>query len=91
MCIWQKISIQLGTNLDCLGEADVMLANINKSVLLEHASSIRNHLKQNGTLLISGLLAVDYDEIIEKYEPIFGDKHTVFNDNGWIAILFLTK
>ena len=83
-----RISIQLGTNLDCLGEADVMLANINKSVLLEHVSSIRKHLKPNGSLLISGLLAVDYDDIIEKYTPIFGTKHEVFHDSGWIAILF---
>ena len=83
-----KITIQLGTNLDSLGEADVMLANINKSVLLEHVSSIRKHLKPNGSLLISGLLAVDYDDIIEKYTPIFGTKHEVFHDSGWIAILF---
>lgn len=86
-----KITIQLGTNLDCFGVADVLLANINKSVLLEHVSSIRNHLKPNGALLISGLLAGDYDDIIEKYAPIFGSKHEVFHDNGWIAILFCTN
>jgi ribosomal protein L11 methyltransferase len=83
-----RISIQLGTNLECFGEADILLANINKSVLLEHVSSIRNHLKPNGTLLISGLLAGDYDDIIEKYTPIFGTKHEVFHDSGWIAILY---
>jgi len=86
-----KITIQLGTNLDCFGEADVLLANINKSVLLEHVLSIREHLKPNGSLLISGLLAGDYDDIIEKYAPIFGNKHEVFHDSGWIAILFTTN
>lgn len=85
-----RISIQLGSNLDCLGEADVLLANINKSVLLENISSIRKHLKPNGALLISGLLAGDYDDIIEKYAPIFGNNHEIFHDSGWIAILFTT-
>ena len=84
----KNISIELGTNLDGLGMADVLLANINKSVLLEHAASIRNHLNQNGRLLLSGLLAADYDDIMEKYAPIFGNTTAVLHDNGWIALIF---
>ena len=84
----KNISIQLGTNLDSLGKADILLANINKSVLLDHALAIRNHLNDNGKLLLSGLLKADYDDIMKKYSPIFGDTKAVLHDNGWIAMIF---
>jgi len=46
---------------------DIILANINRHVLLENFSSIKNKLNANGTLLMSGILKSDRNLIIETY------------------------
>ena len=83
-----RCSVFLGETLDELGNADIILANINKSVLIQHAVSIYNHLNTPGKLLISGLLQVDYDDICGVFTPLFGVPIKRLDDTGWIALLF---
>lgn len=72
-------------NIDAV---DIMLANINKNVLIEHVHSIRAKTKRNGDLIISGLLRTDYEDIIQVYEPFFGSNHKKFEEGDWLAISF---
>ena len=47
---------------------DIILANINRKVLLEHAAVLSFVLKEAGTLLLSGILKEDRALVIERYE-----------------------
>lgn len=67
---------------------DIVLANINKNVLIEHVKSIREKTSQQGRLIISGLLRTDYEDILDTYIPYFGEKHQKWEEGDWIALLF---
>ncbi len=70
-------------------EFDVIVANIQRNILLELASGFINKLKQNGVLILSGLLEADY-EIIKNHYSSFGMKEIDFIQNDeWIGIVFL--
>jgi ribosomal protein L11 methyltransferase len=44
----------------------IILANINKNVLLQELDAMRQHLEEGGVILLSGLLQEDQDEIEKK-------------------------
>ena len=83
-----KINVALAENLDEVRSCDMLLANINKHVLLEHALSMAQLLKPDGFLLISGLLAEDQLDIEAAFSPLFGNPIKLYADNGWIALAF---
>ena len=58
-----NINVALAENLDEVHACDMLLANINKHVLLAHAASMAQLLRTDGFLLISGLLAEDKADI----------------------------
>lgn len=67
---------------------DVILANINKNVLMETIPQLRGILKQSGILLLSGLLEADQTDIAElctKFGLKLSEKQS---KNGWIALKF---
>lgn len=82
------IEVSKSSNLSNIDAVDVMLANINKNVLIEHVQSIRSKTLENGCLIISGLLRTDYDDIIQKFTPYFGSNHQKFEEGDWLAICF---
>jgi ribosomal protein L11 methyltransferase len=65
---------------------DVILANINRNVLIEYSSTLVNTLSEKGILLISGLLKEDEKIIVESFSPL-RLKYTNRKGN-WIAFLF---
>ena len=83
-----NISVSLSENLDDVRPCDMLLANINKHVLLEHASTMSRLLRNDGFLLISGLLANDQVDIEAVFTPLFGKPINLYTDNGWIALAF---
>lgn len=58
------IRVQLLDKPAIPGEYDIILANINKHVIIDHFGSLVELLSQNGTLLLSGILYADKEEII---------------------------
>ena len=69
-------------------EYDIILANINKNVLIEDMPFYVNQLKHGGTLFLSGLYNFDEDDIrkeTEKYGLTFEAKRI---RNEWIALKF---
>jgi ribosomal protein L11 methyltransferase len=82
------IELHLSAQLNHIPQADIILANINKHVLMEQAEPMRKLLKNNGILLISGLLSNDYDDIISLYSPLFGSVISRKTDKDWIALRF---
>jgi len=69
-------------------EFDVIVANIQRNILLELAFGFIKKLKQNGVLILSGLLEADY-EIIKNHYSSFGMKEIDFIQNDeWVGIVF---
>lgn len=67
---------------------DLIVANINKHILLETAEQIRNKIKLNGTLILSGLLIEDEKDIVHAYSRFkfkLIDKLTM---DEWCALVF---
>jgi ribosomal protein L11 methyltransferase len=82
------MDIRLADNLDNIPQSDIILANINKHVLIAHVNAIYRVLHPKGKLIISGLLKDDYEDIMTIYEPLFGTSIQVLEENGWICIVF---
>ncbi|MEY3058811.1 MAG: hypothetical protein RL000_163 [Bacteroidota bacterium] len=82
------IEVSKASNLDNIDAVDIILANINKNVLVEHVQSIRAKTQENGKLIISGLLRTDYEDIINVFGPFFGSNHQKFEEGDWLAISF---
>jgi ribosomal protein L11 methyltransferase len=60
----RKISISLSSEIP-LGEFNIILANINRNVILNYLSQMSEYLNEEGSLLLSGLLASDEKEMVE--------------------------
>ncbi len=65
---------------------DMILANIQKNILLELSGEFSGRLKQKGIILLSGLLADDEDEILNEYTSKgFTHLETIRMDD-WVAL-----
>ncbi len=67
---------------------DLVLANIQKNILLLISEKIKAKLKKNGVVVLSGLQLKDEEEIISHYQSIgfkFKEKKVM---DEWIAIVF---
>ncbi|MFT3935506.1 MAG: 50S ribosomal protein L11 methyltransferase [Chitinophagaceae bacterium] len=82
-----KIALSKASEIAGNEQYEVILANINRNIILEHMSSIKQHLAINGVVLLSGLLTGDEAIIAasaQKQE--LSIKHR-FEMNGWICLL----
>ena len=67
---------------------DIILANINKNVILDNFSILVNKLLPGGILVLSGLLIDDEAAILARFDQLplkFSGKLT---DRGWICLRF---
>ncbi len=69
-------------------EFDLVVANIQKNILLEIAVKIKSRLKKNGTVILSGLLESDIIALEEKYHSLGFRTEEVEQMDEWIAIVF---
>jgi ribosomal protein L11 methyltransferase len=84
----EKIKVVEG-EIDIIPEEDfdLVLANIQKNILLLISEKIKAKLKKNGIVVLSGLLLKDETEIISHYQSIgfkFIEKKVM---NEWIALV----
>jgi ribosomal protein L11 methyltransferase len=70
------------------GKYDIVLANINKHILLATADDLKAALSPSGELVLSGLLEQDEGDIRDRYEPIFGEPVYLARKNNWICLAF---
>jgi ribosomal protein L11 methyltransferase len=81
-----RIMLQKADTLAFTQQFDIILANINKNVLLANMEIIQQHLAGGGVLIISGLLENDrqgIEELANKHKLKVTEQLT---NNGWIAL-----
>lgn len=85
-----QLEIIIGETTDIHGnDFDLVLANIQKNVLIPIAKDLSIRTKKDGYLILSGLLANDEPDIRNKYEQLnfsFVEKKQM---DEWIALVFL--
>ena len=69
-------------------KTDIILANINKNVIIANFPALKFLLKKNGVLLISGILVADEADILAVTESLKLEHVKTFERNGWLCILF---
>ncbi|MEP6844362.1 MAG: 50S ribosomal protein L11 methyltransferase [Panacibacter sp.] len=67
---------------------DIILANINKNVILEYISTLFERLKKEGHLLLSGLLEKDETDILAAVKTLPLKHISTTHRNNWICIMF---
>ncbi|MEZ5195724.1 MAG: 50S ribosomal protein L11 methyltransferase [Bacteroidales bacterium] len=88
----KKISVYLG-DVHAIGDGvfDIVVANINRNVLLEDIGKYADHLAEKGVLLLSGFYESDLEQIISEAN----EHHLKFDrnlkKNDWVAARFLKK
>ncbi len=84
--IGSRISLRAGTLSVVEGRYDVILANILAPVLCETAANLASHLRDDGVLICSGLLAEQEDEV----RAAFADAGLAVterrSDDEWVAL-----
>jgi len=67
---------------------DVILANIQKNILIDIAKELKSKLKKNGFLILSGLLTEDEEDIVKNYSELDFTLIQKERMDEWIALVF---
>ena len=70
---------------------DVILANINRNILLNDMDKYTHKLQAKGHLIMSGFYLQDLDLIREKAESLGLEYEFYQEENNWIAVSFYKK
>lgn len=81
-----KIKIQQANNASTGQRFDIVLANINKNIILDNLKHLQQAVGKGAQVLLSGLLETDESEMIEACRLIGWTQHKTLRKNGWIAI-----
>ena len=83
-----SIELTLSDQLPANETYDVILANINRNVILANAERLSDLLKTNGRLLLSGLLVQDRFDIESAFSRRFKQAPFCREKNGWIVLVY---
>jgi len=83
-----QIHLYKGDNLAALQPVDIILANINKNVILANFPDLQRLLAKKGVLLISGILIEDEADILSTAFSLKLQHIKTIERNGWLCILF---
>ena len=67
---------------------DILIANINKTVLIENRFEMAASVSAGGLMILSGLMTDDQDEIEKAFLPLVGKPLILREKNNWIEITF---
>jgi ribosomal protein L11 methyltransferase len=80
-----KIELEL-SGLVPRKQFDIILANINKNVILENLQLLKLQLQENGVLLLSGLLIEDKEDVLSATEKLAFKFINSTERNNWLSI-----
>jgi ribosomal protein L11 methyltransferase len=67
---------------------DLVAANIQKNTLLEIAEDLKHRIRENGILILSGLLEEDQQEILSAYSNLQFRLLEIMKMDEWTALVF---
>ncbi len=67
---------------------DLIVANIQKNILLELAEGFKSRIKNNGFLILSGLLEMDRKVMVSKYSSLGFEEIDFMKMDEWIGLVF---
>ena len=71
------------------GTFDLVVANILRTVLMEHAGALVARLGPAARLVLSGLVSTDVPEVSARYSPLLGDQRPeVYERGDWRALVW---
>lgn len=70
---------------------DLIVANIQRNILIELAQAIKTRIKQNGILILSGLLEMDRDAINNAFSSAGFEETDFIQMDEWIGIVFKSQ
>ncbi|MGZ3881494.1 MAG: 50S ribosomal protein L11 methyltransferase, partial [Flavisolibacter sp.] len=83
-----KVSVSLSSQIPN-AKFDIILANINRNVILSHLSQLNKDLDPKGYLLLSGLLVSDRDDIVKASAELGLSLVRQNERNNWISLLLI--
>jgi ribosomal protein L11 methyltransferase len=87
----QGVSLKLGSLEDAGTKTfDIILANINRHILLQYMTQMRQMLKHGGILLLSGILTADKAIITASANGVGFKEIGVYSEGDWLALKFNT-
>lgn len=81
-----RIRLHQSDNAAGIEKADIILANINKNVILDNLAHLKNALNDGGVLLLSGLLITDEEDIVNAAKPLSLRLTGKEVKNNWICL-----
>jgi len=69
-------------------EFDIIVANLNRNTLLYLKNDIYTRCKKGGILLLSGILTLDEESVVESYASVGFVSSEVFHEAEWSALAF---
>ncbi len=70
---------------------EIVLANINRQVLLDTASMIAGHQDKGGILLVSGVMLKDEQIVEDRFNEAGYQRHSIKNRGDWLCIRYSLK
>ena len=67
---------------------NIILANINKNVIMDHFSTLINQLARRGVLVVSGILEDDKEDILNTAAEFSLQYENTMTNNNWMCIRF---
>lgn len=85
----KSIQVALTDQLKTDTQYDIVIANINRHILEQNAAALKAITHKGGTLLISGLLCSDEEDMVELFNKKGFHYQITAQKDGWVAIQFL--
>ena len=88
----EKVDVRLCEIKDVIEkDFDLIVANIQRDILLQIKKEISERIKKGGTLILSGLLVQDGEEIITEYSLLNFEMIETNTSGEWISIVFRSR
>lgn len=88
----EKVDVRLCEIKDVIEkDFDLIVANIQRDILLQIKKEISERIKKGGTLILSGLLVQDGEEIISEYSLLNFEMIETNTSGEWISIVFRSR
>ena len=84
----QYVDIQKLDSVSVKEQFQIILANINRNIILDNIQALRNAMQTGGQLLLSGLLKEDETDITAACLALGLTHKKTVERNGWIALWF---